>query len=100
MLQTRLRTTLSITLLLCLLAVHTLGQSPTSPVTVLRPARVFDGDSVHENWIAVVRGENIEAAWARRKGERSVRGTCDRIAGHDTVSRADRSPLPCLAAPL
>ena len=38
------------------------GQSPDAPVTVLRPARVFDGDSMHEGWAVRVRGDRIEAA--------------------------------------
>ena len=40
------------------------GAVPQSapPVTVLRPARVFDGDVTHQNWIVVVRGERIAAA--------------------------------------
>jgi imidazolonepropionase-like amidohydrolase len=47
--------------LVCLLAIQALGQS-TSQTTVLRPARVFDGESVHENWVVVVSGEKIERA--------------------------------------
>ncbi len=31
-------------------------------VTVLRPARVFDGDTTHEGWAVRVRGDRIEAA--------------------------------------
>src|SRR5436190_11640694 len=31
-------------------------------VYVLRPARVFDGDSLQEGWAVVVRGQRIEAA--------------------------------------
>src|SRR3954462_5807990 len=31
-------------------------------VSVLRPARVFDGESMHEGWAVRVRGERIEAA--------------------------------------
>jgi imidazolonepropionase-like amidohydrolase len=31
-------------------------------VTVLRPARVFDGDAMHEGWAVRVRGDRIEAA--------------------------------------
>jgi imidazolonepropionase-like amidohydrolase len=31
-------------------------------VTVLRPARVFDGDAIQEGWAVRVRGERIEAA--------------------------------------
>src|SRR3954468_922630 len=30
--------------------------------TILRPARVFDGESVHEGWAVRVRGDRIEAA--------------------------------------
>src|SRR5690349_2605092 len=30
--------------------------------TVLKPARVFDGESMHEGWIVRVRGDRIEAA--------------------------------------
>jgi hypothetical protein len=29
---------------------------------VLRPARVFDGESMHDGWVVVVRGSRIEAA--------------------------------------
>src|SRR5262245_49473830 len=31
-------------------------------VTILRPARVFDGESMHEGWAVRVRGDRIEAA--------------------------------------
>ena len=31
-------------------------------VYLLRPARVFDGDAIHEGWAVVVRGQRIEAA--------------------------------------
>ena len=31
-------------------------------LTVLRPARVFDGDAMHEGWAVRVRGDHIEAA--------------------------------------
>src|SRR5205809_869099 len=42
------------------------GQAPASPpqppaVTVLKPARVFDGDAMHEGWAVRVRGDRIEA---------------------------------------
>jgi len=35
-----------------------------APLTdaVLRPARVFDGESIHEGWVVRVRGDRIEAA--------------------------------------
>ena len=30
-------------------------------ITVLKPARVFDGDTVHEGWAVRVKGERIDA---------------------------------------
>ena len=38
------------------------GQTPPETITTLRPARVFDGDTVHEGWAVRVRGSRIEAA--------------------------------------
>ena len=35
---------------------------PPAATYVLRPARVFDGDALHEGWTVVVRGPRIEAA--------------------------------------
>jgi imidazolonepropionase-like amidohydrolase len=57
-------------LLILALAVATLvvqrypsAQTPSAPeVTVIRPARVFDGDAMHEGWAVRVRGERIDAA--------------------------------------
>src|SRR5215203_4386854 len=36
--------------------------SRDAAVSVLRPARVFDGDTMHEGWAVRVRGDRIEAA--------------------------------------
>jgi len=36
--------------------------TPSSDVFVLRPARVFDGDAVHDGWAVRVKGERIDAA--------------------------------------
>ena len=33
-----------------------------APLTVLKPARVFDGDGMHEGWIVRVKGERIDYA--------------------------------------
>ena len=33
-------------------------------ITVLKPARVFDGDAMHEGWAVRVRGEKIDAVGA------------------------------------
>src|SRR6516162_8366464 len=53
-----------VSLCICLSVVSSFweGQNPSS--YVLRPARVFDGESaqMHEGWIVVVRGDKIEAA--------------------------------------
>lgn len=38
------------------------GQTQPETITTLRPARVFDGDTVHEGWAVRVRGTRIEAA--------------------------------------
>jgi imidazolonepropionase-like amidohydrolase len=35
--------------------------SPAPTITLLRPARVFDGDTMHEGWAVRVRGERIDA---------------------------------------
>jgi imidazolonepropionase-like amidohydrolase len=43
----------------------TLAQVPQAKpgnVTLLKPARVFDGTEMHEGWAVLVRGERIEAA--------------------------------------
>jgi imidazolonepropionase-like amidohydrolase len=32
-----------------------------APVTILKPARVFDGDAMHEGWAVRVKGERIDA---------------------------------------
>jgi len=38
------------------------AQTPAAPaVTILKPARVFDGDTMHEGWAVRVRGERIDA---------------------------------------
>jgi imidazolonepropionase-like amidohydrolase len=38
------------------------AQTPAAPsVTLLKPARVFDGDTMHEGWAVRVRGERIDA---------------------------------------
>ena len=38
------------------------GEPATERVTILRPARVFDGDNMHEGWVVRVRGRRIDAA--------------------------------------
>jgi imidazolonepropionase-like amidohydrolase len=55
------RTTLSVVLLV--LFSHAFrAQEPnkTAQLTILRPARVFDGESMHEGWVVRVRGDRID----------------------------------------
>jgi imidazolonepropionase-like amidohydrolase len=54
-----MRTTLGVAAALLALSVIPSAQAP--PITVLRPARVFDGDAMHEGWAVRVRGDRIDA---------------------------------------
>jgi imidazolonepropionase-like amidohydrolase len=47
---------------LCFLVSLVPLSAPAQAVTVLRPARVFDGDALHEGWAVRVAGNRIEAA--------------------------------------
>lgn len=61
MLHLRLALGLSV-LLLALPAAQAPAPREAQGVTVLRPARVFDGEAMHEGWAVRVRGDRIEAA--------------------------------------
>jgi hypothetical protein len=67
----RMRSRLVLPLLVVLFAA-VLGLSAQSPpaaepgAIVLRPARVFDGETMHEGWAVRASGERIEAAGLRR----------------------------------
>jgi imidazolonepropionase-like amidohydrolase len=53
----------TILLLICLTPLPAQRQARNSgAITVLRPARVFDGETLQEGWAVRVRGERIEAA--------------------------------------
>src|SRR5689334_22394201 len=52
---------LSIVMLPFIVSAQTPSAQPQT-VTVLRPARVFDGEAMHEGWAVRVRGDRIEAA--------------------------------------
>ena len=66
-------------------------------VMVLRPARVFDGDAMHEGWAVRVQGRSHRG---RRSGggRRARRREGDRPAGHDAHARADRGTFARPAA--
>ena len=55
---------LTIGLFALLIALPMIAQTPAQQATVLRPARVFDGDAIHENWVVLVRGDKIERVGA------------------------------------
>ena len=56
-----LRHAIAIALLMPLAAAqNTTPQGPA--VTILKPARVFDGDAIHEGWVVRVEGDRIRAA--------------------------------------
>ena len=44
------------------------GASAQAPLVVLRPARVFDGDSVHEGWAVSVQRRPNRRGWACKHG--------------------------------
>lgn len=48
-------------LFFCLLLVTSCTRLLAQPTTLLRPARVFDGEQMHEGWVVRVRGERIDA---------------------------------------
>jgi imidazolonepropionase-like amidohydrolase len=58
----RMRTMLSVLTAALLTIASPLAQTAPAPaVTILRPARVFDGDAVHDGWAVRVKGERIDA---------------------------------------
>src|SRR5438445_13095688 len=61
------------------------GDPAAQAVTVLRPARVFDGESLHEGWGARIRGNRIDAA-----------GPLDGVAapGATVIHLPGTAPLP------
>ena len=75
------------------------GPAAAAPATLLRPARVFDGEAMHEGWAVRVRGERIEAA-GPAASRRSRRRRGHRPARADADAGADRRPLARVAARL
>ncbi len=75
------------------------GGAPAAdaPVTILKPARVFDGESMHEGWAVRVQGDRIEAVGANID---TSGGTVDRHARRDADAgdggRALARPAPSL----
>jgi imidazolonepropionase-like amidohydrolase len=64
------------------------GAAQASTAYLLRPARVFDGESMHEGWGAIVRGARIEAA--------GPAAGLQAPAGAETIDLPDATLLPGL----
>jgi len=80
--------TLRLPVLIILLTVPLVAaQEPPLPI-VLRPAHVFDGETLHAGWVVVVRGDRIEAA--------GPAGTIDVPAGSREVALPGRTLMPGL----
>ena len=67
-------------------------------ITILKPARVFDGDAMHDGWAVRVKGERIDAVGPERR--RAGRREGDRPARNDADARSGRRPLAHPAARL
>ena len=58
-----MRTTFAVLAAALLAAASPIAQNaPAATVTILKPARVFDGEAMHEGWAVRVKGDRIEAA--------------------------------------
>ena len=58
-----MRTTPAVLAVLLLAVASPIAQNAPAPaVTILKPARVFDGETMHEGWSVRVKGERIDAA--------------------------------------
>src|SRR6266481_3708437 len=56
-----MRTLLAVVATALLAAAQPAGQTPAAAVTILKPARVWDGEAMHEGWAVRVKGERIDA---------------------------------------
>ncbi|HVQ41857.1 MAG TPA: amidohydrolase family protein [Vicinamibacterales bacterium] len=64
------------------------GGGGSQAVYVLKPARVFDGEAMHEGWTVVVRGQRIEAA--------GPASSTTPPAGAETIDLPDATLMPGL----
>ena len=55
------------------LALFAQSPAPASAVTILRPARVFDGSTMHEGWAVRVSGGRIDAVGPAAERRRAWR---------------------------
>src|SRR4029078_8785384 len=77
------------------LALFAQPSAPAPEVTILRPARVFDGDALHEGWAVRVRGGRLGAGG--RGGARSARAGGPRRGGRTGGERRGTRPADARA---
>jgi imidazolonepropionase-like amidohydrolase len=75
--------------LFAIAAASLIGSAQGPPITVLKPARVFDGEAIHESWAVRVRGDRIDAAGP-------VDSVTAGIAGATTVDLPGTTLMPGL----
>jgi imidazolonepropionase-like amidohydrolase len=56
-----MRTILAVLAAALLAAAQPAGQTPAAAITIVKPARVWDGEAMHEGWAVRVKGERIDA---------------------------------------
>ena len=56
-----MRTILAVLAAALLAAAQPAGQTPAAAITILKPARVWDGEAMHEGWAVRVKGDRIDA---------------------------------------
>jgi imidazolonepropionase-like amidohydrolase len=61
MIRLVLLVTLALTIFVSVIAVGSEVQTQPESIYLLKPARVFDGELLHDGWVVLVRGEKIEA---------------------------------------
>src|SRR5438067_8672961 len=59
-----MRTTFAALTAALLTTTQPVGQAPATTITIIKPARVWDGDTMHEGWAVRVKGERIDAVGA------------------------------------
>ena len=75
------------------------GRDNNATPIVLKPARVFDGEAMHEGWVVLVKGERIQAGRSRGEHRRDGRDR-DRSGRHDADAGDGRGALAYSAARL
>jgi imidazolonepropionase-like amidohydrolase len=65
------------------------GRDNNSTPVLLKPARVFDGEAMHEGWVVLVKGERIQQAGPQASIEASID-----ISGATQIDLAGTTLMP------